>query len=155
MATDLSLIQNYLPVLAFLLVVTVVFAVLAKTKVIGESKWLNLFLSFIVATMFVSVTSAQQYLLNMTPWFAVFIVSMTFLLLVIGFSGKVPEGLQKGIGVLLVIGILILFLISGFYTFSSDSFVVNFREWITTPRIWGSVVIIVVAAIASAILTRK
>jgi len=156
MATvDLSLIQNYLPVLAFLLVFTVVFAVLAKTKILGESKFVNLLVSFIVATMFVSVTNAREYILNVTPWFAVFLVSMTFILLVMGFSDKVPDGLKTGLGVVFVIGILVLFLISAFFSFSSDSFAVQIKNWIATPRIYGAVVLIVVAALASWIITRK
>lgn len=156
MATvDLSLISNYLPIVAFLLVFTVVFAVLAKTKVLGESKFVNLLVAFLVATMFVSVTSAKDYILNMTPWFAVFIISMTFLLMVMGFSGKISEDFEKGIGIVLVIGILILFLISAFYSFSSEPFVASFKEWLTTPRIWGTVVLVIVVAIASVVLTKK
>src|SRR3990172_13038387 len=104
MAVDLSLIQNYLPILSFLLVFTVVFAVLAKTKVLGESKFVNLFVSFIVATIFVSLTSAREYVLSITPWFAVFVIVSLFLLSIAGFAGKVPEGLTKGIGIVLVVG---------------------------------------------------
>src|SRR3990172_9377480 len=105
MAVDLSLIQNYLPILSFLLVFTVMFAVLAKYKILGESKFVNLFVSFLVATIFVGLTSARDYVAFVTPWFAVFVIAVFFLLVISGFAGKVPAGLTKGIGVIAVIGL--------------------------------------------------
>src|SRR3972149_1750908 len=104
MATvDLSLLQNYLPILSFLLVFTVVFAVLAKSKILGESKFVNLFVSFLISTIFVSLTGAREYVLSITPWFGVFIVISLFMLALVGFTGKVPDGLTKGFGILVVV----------------------------------------------------
>lgn len=152
---DLSSIQSFLPILAFLLVFTVVFAVLAKIKVLGESKFVNLLISFIVAAIFVSVTSATDYVIKITPWFVIFVVSFMFILIIIGFSDKVPDALKKGLGIVFVIGVLIAFLISAFYTFSSASFIGQVSDWVTKPRIYGAILLIVIGAIASWILTRK
>lgn len=152
---DLSSIQNYFPILAFLLVFTVVFAVLAKSKILGESKFVNLLISFIVGVIFVGVTSAREYVIKITPWFAIFVIAFVFILIVMGFSEKVPDALKKGIGVVFVIGILIIFLISAFYTFSSEPFIKQVSNWITKPGIYGAFLLIVVGAIASWILTRK
>src|SRR3972149_8335366 len=111
MATvDLSLFQNYLPILSFLLVFTVVFAVLAKSKILGESKFVNLFVSFLVSTIFVSFTGARDYVNLVTPWFGVFIVISLFILALVGFSGKIPEGFTKGLGAILVVALLVVFL---------------------------------------------
>jgi hypothetical protein len=156
MATiDLSLIQTYMPIFAFLLVFTVVFAVLAKTKILGESKFVNLLLSFIVATFFVTVTSARDYVIKITPWFAVFLIALMFILVIAGFHGKLPEGLTKGLGIAAVIGLVILFLVSAFYTFSSEPSIINLEEWITTPRVYGALILVAAGALASWVLTRK
>ena len=75
MAVDISLIQDFLPILSFLLIFAVVFALLAKYKLLGEeSKFLNLFVSFLIAAIFVSLTSARDYVLAITPWFVVFVL---------------------------------------------------------------------------------
>jgi hypothetical protein len=156
MATvDLSLIQSYLPILAFLLVFTVVFAVLAKTKLLGESKFVNLLVSFIVATLFVAATSMRDYVIKITPWFAVFVIALLFILAIVGFSGKVPDMLKNGLGIVFVIGLLILFLVSAFYSFSSEPYITSVTDWITTPRVYGVFLLIAASAIASWILVRK
>ena len=152
---DISLIQNYLPILSFLLVFTVVFAVLAKYKVLGESKFVNLFVSFIVATMFVSLTSAREYVISITPWFAVFVIALTFLLALVGFSGKIPDGLTRGIGVFLVVGLLIVFLVSAYYTFSVAPFFNRLGDWISKPQIYGILLLVVSGALVSWILTKS
>ena len=155
MATvDLSLIQAYLPILSFLLVFTVLFAVLAKYKILGESKFVNLFVSFIIATIFVSLTSAREYVISITPWFAVFIIVSLFLLAISGFAGKIPEGLNKGLGIILVIGLLIVFLVSAYFTFSSAPFVVGVGDWIARPQIYGALLLVVLGALVSWILVK-
>lgn len=156
MATvDLSAIQTFAPILAFLLVFTVVFAILAKTKILGESKFVNLLVSFITATLFVAVTSVRDYVVQITPWFAVFMVALFFILLLAGFHGKIPEGLTKGVGVIAIVGLLLLFLVSAFFTFSSDPFVERVTDWVTRPRVYGALLLLVASAIVSFILTRK
>jgi len=155
MATvDLSLIQAYLPILSFLLVFTVLFAVLAKYKMLGESKFVNLFVSFIIATIFVSLTSARDYVISITPWFAVFIIVALFLLAITGFAGKVPEGLSKGIGIGLVIALLVVFLISAYYTFSSAPFFDSLGDWISTPSVYGVLLLVLASALVSWVLIK-
>ena len=153
-AVDLSLVQDFSPILVFLLVFTVVFAVLAKTKIIGESKFVNLLISFLTATLFVAVTNAREYVVGITPWFAIFIVSLTFILAVAGFSGKLSDSLTKGIGSVFIVGLLIVFLISGFYTFSSEPFVDKFRDWLFKPRVYGVLILVAAGALASWILVK-
>jgi len=151
---DLSLIQSYLPILAFLLVFTVVFAVLAKYKILGESKFTNLFVSFIVATIFVSLTSAREYVISVTPWFAVFIIVSFLLFALAGFVGKVPEGLTKGMSGALVVGLLVVFLVSAYFSFSSAPFVVRVSDWVSKPRIYGALLVVVLSAVVSWVLIK-
>ncbi|MEM4259177.1 MAG: hypothetical protein QXS38_00220 [Candidatus Pacearchaeota archaeon] len=151
---DVSLIQSYLPILSFLLVFTVVFAILAKYKIIGESKFVNLFVSFLVATIFVSLTSAREYVVSITPWFAVFVIVSLFLLSLIGLFGKVPDILKSGIGIVVVIGLLIVFLISAYYTFSSSPFFVALGDWVSKPRVYGILLLVLSSALVSWVLIK-
>lgn len=151
---DLSLLQDYLPILVFLLVFAVLFAVLAKYKTLGESKFTNLFVSFIVATIFVSLTSAREYVISITPWFAVFLIVSFLLFALTGFLGNVPEGLNKGIGTGLVVALLALFLISAYFSFSSVPFVESASDWISKPRIYGAFLVLALSAVVSYVLIK-
>jgi hypothetical protein len=153
-AVDVSLIQNYLPILSFLLVFVVVFALLAKSKILGESKFVNLFVSFLVATIFVSLTSAREYVISITPWFAVFVLISLFVLVLAAVAGKVPEVFTKGVGIAVTIGLLILFLVSAYYTFSSTPFVEQLADWVSSPRVYGILLLVATSAIVSWVLIK-
>lgn len=153
-ALDLSLVQDFSPILVFLLVFTVVFAVLAKTKILGEDKWVHLFIAFLTATLFVAVTNAREYIIGITPWFAVFVVSLMFILAIAGFTGKLSDSLTKGIGSVFIVGLLLVFLISGFYTFSSEPFIDRFKDWLFRPRVYGVILLVAAGALASWVLVK-
>ena len=153
-SVDLSLLQSYLPILSFLLVFTIVFAVLAKSKILGESKFVNLFVSFLVSTIFISLTGAREYVLTITPWFGVFVVISLFILGLVGFAGKVPEGLTKGIGVLIVVGMIILFLVSAYFTFSSSPAIIKLGDWVSSPRVYGALILIILSGVVSWVLIK-
>ncbi|MEK6928466.1 MAG: hypothetical protein AABW65_00735 [Nanoarchaeota archaeon] len=69
-AIELSGIIYFLPVLSFLVVFAVVYAVFSKTKIV-ESQGLKTFIAFLFATIFVSMSEARMYILNITIWFAI------------------------------------------------------------------------------------
>ena len=152
---DLSLIQAYLPILSFLLVFTVLFAVLAKYKLLGENKFTNLFVSFIVATIFVSLTSAREYVISITPWFAVFIIVSLFLFALTGFIGNVPDWMSKGMSSALVVGLLIVFLVSAYFSFSSAPLVESIKGWVSKPRIYGALLVLGLSAVVSWVLIKS
>lgn len=170
MQADVSVFAFFAPIAAFLLVFVVVFAILHKIKLIGENKWLNLFFSFLIATLFISTAGAIRYIGTIIPWFAVLIVSLTFLLMITGFVGKPAEFLNKGIGIAFVIILALVFLFSGFIIFSSlivgylpghqFGFNVNpetivLLDWLYSPRIAGALLLIGISALVSWVLVRQ
>ena len=69
MPVDISGVTYFEPILAFLVVFVVLYAVLAKTKILGEdNKFVNIFASFLVATIFVAAAGVREYVLTITPW---------------------------------------------------------------------------------------
>ncbi len=118
MVVDVTGIGYFAPILAFLIVAVVVFAVLMKTKLLGDSAWGNAIVALILATVFVSAAGVRDYVLTITPWFAALVVSLFFILFLIGFVGKPIEGMTKGMGGFFVIVLIIIFLVSGFVVFS-------------------------------------
>jgi hypothetical protein len=163
MAADVSAVTYFAPIAAFLVVFLVSFAVFHKFKLLGESKWLNLFVSLIVAVLFISVASLRLYVQVITPWFGALLVSLFFMLVLLNFSGgKEAPGWLRGF---FVIGALLIFLISGIVIFSDslapwlpgtpESFGNPFTSWLYSPPVIGAVILIVIAAAVSWALIKK
>ena len=117
MPADLSLIAYFAPIWVFLAVFGITFGLLYKTKVIGEGRWGLLFVSFVIATIFISAASVQQYVTTIIPWMAVLIIALFFILVLIGFVGKDAGFMNKGIGVGAVILAIVVFVVSGVKVF--------------------------------------
>ncbi len=159
MAVDITWIGYFMPLLAFLIVFVILFALLNKTKLLGEHLLVQLFVSFLVATIFVSAGGVRDYVLTITPWFAVLVISLFFLLFIIGFVGKPSEFMEKGIGIAAVLILVIIFLISGFFVFSeivSPYLPGGGRvEAIYSSRAIGALLLLGISAIVSFVLVRQ
>ena len=170
MPAELTALAFFAPIAAFLIVFVVVFAVLFKTKVLGENKWANLFVAFLIATVFISTAGAVRYIGTVIPWFAVVIVSLAFILILTGFIGEPAKSMNKGISIAFVIILSLVFLISGFLVFSKlilsylpgPNFGTGltegeffFLDWLYSPRIAGAVILLVVSALVSWVLVKS
>jgi len=169
MPADVSAITYFAPIAAFLLVFAFVFAILLKTKILGEHKVGTLVVAFIVATLFVSAAGAVSYIKAIVPWFAVLVVSLVFLMVLTGFIGKPAQFMNKGIGIAFVIIFALVFLISGFIIFSSsilpylpgpgfgsgDSVETTIAlDYLYSPRVGGAILLVIISAIVAVVLVK-
>lgn len=116
---DITGISYFGPILAFLIVLIIVFALLNKTKLLGDHLFVQLFVSFVVATIFVSAAGVRAFVLTVTPWFGMLVVSLFFILLLLAFVGDPVKNFTRGVGIGFVILMLLVFLVSGFVVFSN------------------------------------
>jgi len=97
--------------LPFLLVFTVIFAVLQKSEILGKGKrQVDALVSLSIALIFVSVGRAVDIVTGLVPFLAVSLVVILVFLLLLGSIYKEGEfGLHKGIkitlGILIAIGV--------------------------------------------------
>ena len=169
MAVDISAFAYLAPIAAFLIVFAFTYAMLLKTKILGEHKVGTLIVSFIIATLFVSAAGAIKFVQTIVPWFAVLIVSMVFLLLIVSFVGKEAEFMQKGIGIAFVVILSLVFLVSGFIIFSSSLFpylpgpgfgtgdsleTTIALDYLYSPRVSGAILLIVISSVVSWVLVK-
>jgi len=159
---DLSGIGYFLPILSFLLVWVVCFAVLSKAKFFEKPGW-NAFVGFVIATIFVSAVGAREYLLSVTTWIAVLIVSLFFVLMILNFGAEKVKWMHQTVGVIFVVGALVVFLVSAISVFSGtfgqflpwgnvangDPDVLRFTDWIYSPRVLGAVLLLGISALVS------
>lgn len=155
--------------IVFLLVFVIVFSVLRKTELIGKELFVQLFVSFLLATVFVTAISVRQYVLTIVPWFAVLILSLFFLLVLLGFVGKSTEFMHKGIGIAFVVLLIIVFLVSGIVVFADvvgpylpgsstaggNPQILKFTDWLYSPQVSGAILLLAVSALVSWVLVRK
>lgn len=170
MPAELTAFTLLVPIAVFLIVVAVVFAILNKTKLLGENVLAQLVFGFLVATVFVSAGGAVRYVGTIVPWFAVVIVSAAFIFALTGFLGDNVKSITKPIGIIIVIILGLAFLVSAFLVFSNvivgylpgpnfgrgideGSFLV--LDWLYSPRVAGAVILIIASVIVSWVLYKS
>lgn len=167
---EISAIAYFAPIAAFLLVFIVSFAILAKTKLLGESNFVQLFISLLISALFVSAIGVREYVQTIVPWFAVLLISLFLVLALVGFVGKPAEFMQKGIGIVFVVLLGFVFLVSAFVVFSDvlvnyipgpfygaggDVRALLFTDWLYSPRVLGALSLIIISAVVSWILVKS
>ncbi|MEM4230702.1 MAG: hypothetical protein QXF25_02405 [Candidatus Pacearchaeota archaeon] len=155
MAVNVLGLLYFMPIFSFLFVFVIVYALLKKTQVLGDNDFMNALVGVIVATAFITASSARTYVETITPWFAVLIVAMFFILAVIGFSQQKIEGaIGKNIMIGFVFVLILVFFFSGVKVFSSGVMPIYYR--ITeNERLIGGILVFFVAGVMSWIVTRK
>ncbi|MEM4641272.1 MAG: hypothetical protein QXW65_02020 [Candidatus Pacearchaeota archaeon] len=150
-------VSLFLPVFAFLLVFAVTYGLLSKTKVIGDKKFVHVLVSFCIAIIFLASTSAIQYAKVTAAWFAAFIISLLFIVLIVGIMpGKMEDVLTKGFTWFIVIVLIIIFVFSGAYVFRDaiNTYLSRPKSIVLDPTIFGIVVLVAVTVFASWLMTR-
>jgi len=147
-------------ILPFLLIWTVVFAILQKTKILGENKQVDSIIAVVVAFIFISVLQPKEIVSNMILFLTVALVVMFVGLLLWGFvSGK---SMEKDIlsaswakwvfGIVIVVGVIIALI----YSAGIDNKLITLlfqQSWSGT--FWTNAIFIVVVAAALALVLRS
>lgn len=158
MSASLSAIGYFVPIFAFLLVFVVVYALLVKTKILGESSAVMLFISFILASFFVVQVSLVDFVQFSSAWFGVIVIGVFFLLLVLAFlPGESPLGFltkHDWFSWAMLIVILVFFVVSAAYSFNYALNWGEVQEWFRSDW-FGMILLLVIAGIVSWKITAK
>jgi len=167
MPLNITGIYFFMPVFSFLFVFVVVYAILAKTKVLGEQK-VNLIVSFVMAIIFMNFSSMQLYVETMLPWFVVFVICLFLVLIIMAFSTiDVGKMMTPAFAWVMVAILVVIFLISAIKVFnpvfhpeygitsgSSPQIISQIRS-VFDNSTSGSVLLLIVAAVVTWVLVRK
>jgi membrane-associated HD superfamily phosphohydrolase len=154
MAVDVTWISFYAPILAFLLVLFIVYAVLLKTEILGKSHWAIAIVSVIVATIFVSAVGLTNFVTDIVPWFGAFAVSVVLLLALVGFTGGNVDFLKTGIGVGAAVLLLIIAIASGYVLFSDKISPFLPGGTFYYPRFLGGIALLIIGGVVSWVLIK-
>jgi len=139
--------------LPFLLVFVVVFAILQKSKILGEGKaQIDAIVGFVVGLLLIGVPGPRDVLVGIMPWMAVGVGVILVFLILYGFvvgdlSGdNMPKGLKYGIGGLAgVFTVWIVLFVTGLGTKIWSSFGTGSDVWMNVVMV---AVILAVVAVA-------
>lgn len=154
-AIDISGIATFLPVFGFLLVFVAAYALLGKTKILGENKFVHLLISFALAIIFLVSSQAVEFIGFTVPFIAIFIISLVLIGLVVGIvKGNIEEFFNPAFGWIIVVVLIAFFIFSAVHLFGSamSEYVPKFM---LQPQILGIVILAVIAFIASWLITKK
>ena len=132
-----STLSYFMPILAFVLVFVVVYAMLAKIKIFGENNFIYSIIALVLALIFVLTPGARQFTLTATPALVVFIISSFFVLFIIGFVHGDASTLIKEskFGQIALIVVLVIFLISAIMVFGPV--LEKFTPWMISMRLYS------------------
>lgn len=158
MAVDISGISYFNPILTFVLLFVLVYAILEKTKIIGETKAIQAIVSLILSAIFASVFEVRSYVESVTPWFAVLVVALFFVIFLAAFGLKDPGSIMKPWLIWVFIGLLaIVFLYQGYNVFdvAGNHDYLSIKDWIQEPKVAGGLWLGIFAIITVFAVTRK
>jgi hypothetical protein len=150
-------VSTFLPVFAFLLIFAVVYGLLSKSKALGDNKFVHLLTSFSVAVIFLASSSAVQYTKSTTGFFAAFIISLLFIVLIVGLiHGKVEEVLGKGFAWFVIITLILIFVFSAIFVFKDliNTLLAKPKSLFLDPTIFGIVILVGLTVFASWLMTK-
>lgn len=143
----------------FLLMFFIVFAILEKSKVLGEKKQINALVAFVIGLIFVSVAYPKMVVGNMILFLTIAIIIVFVVLMLWGFItgedglkfDKFPKGLKWVIGIAIIIGVFLAVL-------WATGVGLGFFENIIgedTEAFWVNAIFIVMIAVALAVVLAK
>lgn len=137
-------------ILPFLLVFVLVFAILQKSKILGEEKkQIDALIALAIALILVAVPQPRAYIVDMVPWLAVALVVLLIFMLIYGFVGEIdekkglrlPNWVRTGVLILSIIFVIVLVL---YITGAWD----KVYSWVAEGDAGGNILVLSVVGIA-------
>ena len=180
---DVGILQYFDVVFAFIFVFAIIFALLQKTKIIGDSMGINAMIAIASAFIMAMSRTVIQMITFMIPWFVIAIIFFVLLLLIFqvfgakesDFASAVKDRVMRnaliGVGIIILLASFGVVFGQGFTEQAFDgseavadadsdssatsSFQGNIRAILANSKVLGMVVLFGIAIFAVALLTGK
>ncbi|PIN77231.1 hypothetical protein COV15_02700 [Candidatus Woesearchaeota archaeon CG10_big_fil_rev_8_21_14_0_10_34_12] len=170
MTVEIGILSLLNPIFVFVFLFVVLYAILAKTKILGESQENNIIVSFVLSIIFATLTSTRDYVISLIPWFAILFVIAFLVLLLVGIMQKDVDKFIKPwvswIFVIIFVIIIIILAIKVFYPqiapytpggdeTGANPIILQIKHLIATPEVLGGLLLLVIAAVTAWVLVKK
>jgi len=155
---DLSAVGYFNPIFSFVLLFVIVFAILQKSKILGESKPIQAIVGLVLSLIFISVVEVRGYVESVVPWFAVLVVALFFVVFLAALGLGKTDAIAKPWLIWVFIAILaIAFIYQGYHSLdvASNGDYISIKHWIQNDEVSGAFWLVIFGAIATFVVTRK
>jgi len=140
-------------ILPFLVIFLIVFAILKKTKVLGDKEQINALISFVIGLIFVAAVSPKLIIENLILFLGIALVVIFVVLIlwnfVVGEEIKLPAGAKWSLGI--IIFLVVMIVLVNAVGLSSRLFNLLFKQsW--SSSLWSNVLFVVVIVVALALI---
>lgn len=171
---NITLLKFFMPLFLFMFVFALMYALLKKTKLVGESPFALMVISFVIAIIFVVTPATFKFTNIITPWLVVFIISLLFIFLILSWLDvfKVGDGgMAAAVGNtwvawLILIVMLAIFIFAGIATFGpmlsplngaegasgAELIGLETKKFLFHPAILGLALLFIIAAVTAWVL---
>jgi len=166
MPLNFSWLSTGMPLLTFVFVFILIYAVLKKTKILGESGAINVITSLILSIILLAFTSVGNYIANITPWFSVIIVILFFFFMFVAFLIKEPASFLKPLAIVFIIIFALILIAAIFYTFpgthaylpgqseeGANGTLLTIKHFIFEEKFLSGLLLLVIAIVVGFIIT--
>jgi len=169
MAVDFTWLSQGMPLFGFFLVFFIMYAILAKTKILGEG-FINIFVSAIFAIVFITFSPGIEYVQVVLPWFSILIIALFLLLVIVGFSQKdMSKFMAPWLAWVFIIFLAVIIISAGIVVFNpslspylpgqsdtgGNAFLISVKNFVYGEKFLGAALLLILAAITSWILLKK
>ena len=168
MTVDVSWLGEGMPIFGFVLVFVLIYAVLAKSKILGESKSINVIISLILGIIFISFSSVRTFVTNITPWFATVLTISFFFFMIVAFLIKEKwEAFTKPLTIIFLISFAVIIVVALFYTFPSthaylpggdeseaSDFLLSIKHFLLGEKFLSGALLLIIGIIVAFIIAR-
>lgn len=168
MALDVSWLNFFMPVFGFFFVYVVMVAILTKTKILGDGVFVNHFVSFVFAIIFITFAPGVDFVATILPWFVILVIALFLVLILVGFSqDKMDKFMQPWLAWVFIVLLMIVFLVSAIVVFNpvlgpylpgsgvdGEGFLFDIRDFVYGEQFLGGLLLLAVAVAASYLIAR-
>jgi len=158
MALNTEGLMYITPLLAFLLVFIIAYVVMNKTKLFGETKFVQAITALIIGVIFLTISGAVDYITMITPWIVALLVVMFFMIMIISLSGKeIGDIMKPWVVWLFVIILAIIVIIGGVNIFRPETSPIGLKvtNFTTTGESLGTVLVISIGILLAWMISRE
>lgn len=155
MAASLATLGYFMPIISFLFVFVLIYALLAKTKVLGDNTSVSLMISLMLSAFFIFNASLVELVQTSSAWFVAFLVSMFLAIILLSFThGKIDKVMNQNVAWIILGVVILIFVISSSYVFNWAINWSTFNDWANNDW-FGFIVLLIMAAVVSKVLVGK
>ncbi len=164
---DTGYLYHFLPFFTFLLIFTILYAVLDKTEMLGKNKSLNFIAALSIALISLFAGSILDLINFVVPWFVFIFIFLILMMAGFFFLGVSPDKVWERLNVWTVLIVIILILLIGVVTVFENVFTPygstdtgksiggETLNALFHPRVLGALFILIVSAIAIKMISAE